>query len=92
MDDASEGSPSRGQPVPRGNLKGGGVFGEKFEPPEAPRHRSPELLGGGDEKSKNPKIQKSEKSKNPLAKMPALETRLLAGFEIRGCFISIFIQ
>ena len=54
-------------------------MGEKFEPPEAPRHRSPELLRGRDEKSKNPKIPKNEKSKNPLAKMPALETRLLAG-------------
>ena len=75
-----------------GFRRGGGVFGEKFEPPEAPRHRSPELLRGRDEKSKNPKIPKNEKSKNPLAKMPALETRLLAGLEICECFISILIQ
>ena len=47
-------------------FRGGGVFGEKFEP--------------RDEKSKNPKISKNEKTENPLAKMPALETRLLAGF------------
>ena len=33
-----------------------------------------------------------EKSKNPFAKMPDLETRFLVGFGIRGCFISIFIQ
>ena len=61
MESASEGSPGCGQPVPRANLKGGGVFGEKFEPPEAPRHRSPELLRGGG--GRNPKIQRSPKTK-----------------------------
>ena len=35
---------------------------------------------------------KKEKTKNPLANMPDLETMFLAGFGIRGCFISIFIQ
>ena len=73
--------------------KKGVIFQEK-KPPEAACWPDAGLLKRKGVTS-NPRIQesqKNEKSKNPFAKMPDLETRFLAGFGIRGCFISIFIQ
>ena len=67
----------------------GHVFGEKLEPPEAPTHRSPELLKVVIVLVRNPRIPPpKKKQQESLAKMLALETRLLAGFEICGCLNS----